>query len=635
MEYWDESDSDINEDFSVADLQNDEPNTPDLPMTSQEVNEDEKSIIWWVVVFTCLLETLHSLPSRAITWLLKFLSSLFVFLSQYFNNIANIAHTFPSTLHQRTNFILQKLSLPSVQRYVVCQACLSLHNFNDCLEKRGSMIHIKVCPECEKEKTMVPLLREVTTRTGSKKHYPYLVYPFVSLVSSLQSLLLRPEFYTLCERWHHRSKDNQLILSDVYDGRMWNEFLNFNGNAFLATKNSIGFMLNIDWFQPYKHRIYSIGVIYLAIMNLPRSIRFKMENIIIVGLLPGPKEPSKNINSYLTPLVCELLSLWDGVSLQTYNAGTQIFRCALLCAACDLPAGRKTCGFLSYTANLGCSRCYCNFGTGVFGKKDYSGFQRENWIVRSNKKHREDVKVTLSCHSKTAQEEKESRLGCRYSYLLQLPYFDAVCMLVIDPMHNIYLGSAKHVLQTVWMKRNFVSSNDVKKINEKISSWVIPPEVRFNRLPARIEYSSSFTAEQWMLWVNYYSINCLYGVLPTDHLECWRHLVLASRLLCKRNMNMDDIRLADTLLLKFCQRFQVLYGPESVTPNIHLHGHLLECIKDYGPMCNFWLFSFERFNGLLGDEPTNNRSIELQLVNRFIRDNAHLQMLSFFFKQSS
>ena len=45
-------------------------------------------------------------------------------------------------------------------------------------------------------------------------------------------------------------------------------------------------------------------------------------------------------------------------------------------------------------------------------------------------------------------------------------------------------------------------------------------------------------------------------------------------------------------------------------------------------MCNFWLFSFERFNGLLGNEPTNNRSIELQLVNRFIRDSAHLQLLS-------
>ena len=237
------------------------------------------------------------------------------------------------------------------------------------------------------------------------------------------------------------------------------------------------------------------------------------------------------------------------------------------------------------------------------------------------------MKVTLACQSTTAREQKESELGCRYSCLLQLPYFDAVHMLIIDPMHNIYMGTAKHILH-VWTKNNLISSNDMKTINDKIKSWVVPPEVRFNQLPARIEYSSSFTAEQWMLWVNYYSINCLCGILPNLHLECWRHFVLASRLLCKRNMNMDDVHLADTLLLKFCQRFQALYGREAVTPNIHLHAHLLECVKDYGPMCNFWLFSFERFNGLLGHEPTNNRSIELQLVNRFLRDNAHLQFLS-------
>ena len=48
----------------------------------------------------------------------------------------------------------------------------------------------------------------------------------------------------------------------------------------------------------------------------------------------------------------------------------------------------------------------------------------------------------------------------------------------------------------------------------------------------------------------------------------------------------------------------MLYGPETVTPNIHLHAHLIECIQDYGPMSNFWLFSFERFYGILGDEQT-------------------------------
>ena len=157
-------------------------------MASQEdLTRDERSVIWLVVVFTCLLETMHSLPSQAIVWLLHFLGSLFTFLSQYSNNIANIAHAFPSTLHRRTSYISKNLSLPSVRRYVVCQACLSLHSYSACLERRGSLTQVKDCPECEKKKKTVPLLREVMTRTGNKN---YLMYPYVSLVSSLQSLLL-------------------------------------------------------------------------------------------------------------------------------------------------------------------------------------------------------------------------------------------------------------------------------------------------------------------------------------------------------------------------------------------------------------------------------------------------------------
>ena len=128
-----------------------------------------------------------------------------------------------------------------------------------------------------------------------------------------------------------------------------------------------------------------------------------------------------------------------------------------------------------------------------------------------------------------------------------------------------------------------------------------------------------------MLWVNYYSLYCLYQIIPLEYLECWRHFVLASRLLCKRQLSKDEIKVADSLLLQFCRRFELLYGHEAVTPNIFLHAHLTDCIEDYGPMSTFWLYSFERFNGVLGDEPTNNRSIEL---TRFLKDNSHLHLLS-------
>ena len=48
---------------------------------------------------------------------------------------------------------------------------------------------------------------------------------------------------------------------------------------------------NVDWFQHFKHTKHSIGVLYLAIQNLPRKDRFLTENIIIVGVIPGPHEP--------------------------------------------------------------------------------------------------------------------------------------------------------------------------------------------------------------------------------------------------------------------------------------------------------------------------------------------------------
>ena len=50
---------------------------------------------------------------------------------------------------------------------------------------------------------------------------------------------------------------------------------------------------------------------------------------------------------------------------------------------------------------------------------------------------------------------------------------------------------------------------------------------------------------------------------------------------------------------------------------MHLHGHLKDVLLE-GPIQEFWLFSFERYNG---KQPTNNRAIEPQLMHTFLRDN--------------
>ena len=44
--------------------------------------------------------------------------------------------------------------------------------------------------------------------------------------------------------------------------------------------------------------------------------------------------------------------------------------------------------------------------------------------------------------------------GVKYSELLRIPYFNIVHLHVIDPMHNIFLGLAKHTIKT-WRRKEF------------------------------------------------------------------------------------------------------------------------------------------------------------------------------------
>ena len=117
----------------------------------------------------------------------------------------------------------------------------------------------------------------------------------------------------------------------------------------------------------------------------------------------------------------------------------------------------------------------------------------------------------------------------------------------------------------------------------------------------------------------HYSIIYLHNLLSPEHMDYWRHFVLACRLLCNPNLKINDITVADAFLLHFCCRTERMFGNEVITLNMHMSCHLRECILDYGPINHLnWLFAFERFNGILGQLPTNNRSVEVQMMKRFL-----------------
>lgn len=100
------------------------------------------------------------------------------------------------------------------------------------------------------------------------------------------------------------------FMTDVYDGKIWKEFMTTEKSSFLNHRNNYAPMLNLDWFQPFEHVKYSIGVIYVVILNLPRQERFKLKNVLLIGVIPDLNhEPS--VNSFISPLVDVLELSWS------------------------------------------------------------------------------------------------------------------------------------------------------------------------------------------------------------------------------------------------------------------------------------------------------------------------------------
>ncbi len=246
--------------------------------------------------------------------MLKFFATLFGILGQIYRPLYFITECLPKSLYSfRSNCAWRK-----IHKFVVCNKCHNIYHYEDCKENNSSKLCSFVLfpnhPHYQKRLSCgTPLLTTVELASQKRILYPYLAYCYISIQESLQKMLLEPSFFEKCEQWRSRAVPEE-NLNDVakYDGNVWKEFQSWNGKPFLCKPYCFGLTINLDRFRPCKHSEYSIGAIYLTIINLPRNERNKQSNVfLLVGIIPGPSEPT-NLNGFLAPLVKEFNELWEG-----------------------------------------------------------------------------------------------------------------------------------------------------------------------------------------------------------------------------------------------------------------------------------------------------------------------------------
>ena len=595
--------------------------TSDIDYDDEE-REDSASlnrIVFVTIVFIFLWASFYGVSAVAVNHLLQYLHHMLSTLAVHSPAVASVVAAFPSSLYLMKKMFA--IGTDKFEKYVICGKCESLYQYSECFQytlfgkspKTCSHVSFPNHPHASRRTQCGhKLVKEIVTKKGTK-YSPVKTYCYLPLVESMTTILKRENMLDQCELWRKRETTGG-TFSDIYDGRVWKEFQIYKGQPFLSEPHNLAVMLNCDWFQPFAQSRYTVGVIYLVILNLPRAIRFRPENIIVTGIIPGPKEP-KNMNSYLRPLVKELNSLWsDGFSI-SINSQTVKVRVALLATVCDIPATQKIGGFCGHSSKQACWKCKKVFPYAEeLNRVDFSGVEIGD--LRQHDEHKRNGKSTLSAVTPTKRKELELEIGSRFTQLFFLPYYNSVRFAIIDPMHNLFLGTSKRVLEKVWLENGLLSRTDLEAIQTRVDQFVVPRGV--GRIPRKITSKfDSLTADEWKNWTLLFSIICLYDFLPEADLDCWHLFVSACKIFCSSVITVDDIDEAHSLMKRFFIAAESLYGPKFLSLNAHLHLHLEKCYKDYGPCYGFWLFSFERYNGILGKYHTNDFSIELQLMRRF------------------
>ncbi|KAF8830724.1 hypothetical protein HHX47_DHR2001097 [Lentinula edodes] len=167
-----------------------------------------------------------------------------------------------------------------------------------------------------------PIEKSSKTKSRRKEHpVPNRTYSYQSLNHWIGWMHNRKELGQYLDRPYKKPDNPDRTVTDLWDSDFLGEFIGPDGkNLFVSpddtNESRLLFNLNADGFNPFGNRTagkkVTVWGIYMVCINLPPSLRYKPENVFLVGVVPGPKEPTfDQISFILTPLLDDLEALWE------------------------------------------------------------------------------------------------------------------------------------------------------------------------------------------------------------------------------------------------------------------------------------------------------------------------------------
>ena len=355
--------------------------------------------------------------------------------------------------------VIRSLKLtPDARSYVCCPKCFACYPQTSDDSYPDKCIYKKTpsSKECRRK------LRKVRMIKHTEHSVPVRRFIYHEFKEWLGEILCRPGMEDMLDRDISPNKDG--TMRDIWDAPELHNLVGADGKPFIRRDGSEGryvFSFCMDGFNPFQlkqagKRASVIGM-YMICLNLPPGERYKLENMFLVGIIPGPHEPKKEeINHLLSPLVDDLIDsylhgIWYSCT-QNYKTG-RYARCVLVPVVCDTPAARQVTGRTSATSTHFCPYC-------TLSHNEINNMDKGTWHLRTDVYHRSRAIEWLEAGTETECDMLYARHGVRHSELLRLPYWSPIKHTMVDSMHLFFLILFKRHCTDIWGMDSKIDDGD-------------------------------------------------------------------------------------------------------------------------------------------------------------------------------
>lgn len=409
-------------------------------------------------------------------------------------------------------------------------------------------------------------------------------------LEQLQTLYKRNGFYNSLQDGFDNRQNLSDSINDLYDGHLYQTFIQ---NGFLSNRNNISLSWYTDGVPVFKSSKVSMWPLCFSINELPFKERVKRENILLAGMWFGNKKP--DANQFLHKFRSQLKKLARGFEVTLPNQHIINVRGVVLYGTCDLVAKCQFFNFTQFNGNFGCPHCLNPGKTESLssGGNTHVYEYLSNSILRTTE---ESIN-----HANIALQNGAPYFGVKGPSVISKIMPDFINGTGIDRMHGIDGGVVKKLL-TLWFIPKFknfpFSLFHVKDVINKMLTSVKPPKF-IHRFPRTIDDLLHWKSSELQMWMFHYSMPILFGVMQTCYFNHYMFLVTAVSILNSDSVDKNIIDTAKFFLHKFVKDFEIKYGLEFCTINIHQLLHVAECVKNIGPLWSFTCYPYENLNGLL------------------------------------